>query len=833
MAGLLYSVPEASLSDALDNARDKREARRKKNRDQYELYKKNKLEAGESVTPEDLYRERFAATGGGSFDMEDLGTAATDKAIAARHNTKVSDLKLSELTKRIEQKSKQKAQAFSFVTTEQKTFDEYKADLEKQVGKEAAGLLIKRGDLDEQSWRADQFNKKQAWATTEVESALWKRVGNQADIEKFYGAEPKWKKDLLTDIFLAEELKITQEANNKVVEAVINSNIQDIDRYSEDDLIEYVKNVATTILPRGQELSDEQAKKIAGLLSDRKRVAEEKVLEVNQSAFINKVKTDASLTAFINQTTDNADFLGNKDIHAILNQIALDSKLGQNYFGAEYDAKNATFMEDYEKKLGNLLGNGWLQRMRRMNLLSIQHTQSVREKEAVDLAVTGSKAAQTNMFNTMMAFANEKAENGTADEKATYKHFGKAGVGTQILTQITQAYYLPQSQLNNVMASISQSINDGADPTNIKQSIIAEYQSRGLMRWADKTQQIRNNNTSSFKMVANTPLSKSADAVISKLDTIIDTFKTDIENQPQNTYDFRTNQWTGKPVGWLDSYTDKLTSQYELMKKRIENTFMNTAADGMWDPDLNQVWRGNTGPKSIGKALLVELKEEYEQGLQDIKNITPTGMIQSNANKVLLPAFGVPQDEMGTLQAQVINPVRQFFIPAQINQGIQTGQYSKNELSGILRDLDMYDMVTQKMKIPEKLMYKTSGLTMYNGRQTQVYKGDITNELLTSPSFKKFAMDIANKVNNDVMKRGKAQKYIRNVLLLGVQYDDRGAIVAENHVIADFIDDYKAFAGQAYDPDKPYSASLNQFFPNEAEFTNNILMHGQQFLNEQ
>jgi len=848
---------DTTFSTQFENEKEKLNQKRLNNREQYQKFKDQALKEGRTVSPKMLAEERRTLTGGNPFDSADLGYTKTDEAISARHNSKVAQIKVAEMTETLAQTSKQKESAFSMVNTEQSSFGDYTKMLEERLGPDGAASLLQSTGINSQAWNEHRSTLRDADLEDEVAGNLWKRINTADDIDKFYDGMPKWKRDGLKEIFQGQGLVAEEQAIKEISTKILSSKLENLDQYTDDDLKAFIKTMGLTNLKR--DLTDDEVNRLLPLLKVQRDKALNVQLDANQDKFRTDFYNNPDIKAFIDNTITNTDSFTNENFMNVVNRVAASAGLGNNYFATP--VKNAAGeitgydmlpQAEFEKKVGAILGVGWLTTMKKQNIVATQGAVRAKAEAKAKEVIATVRANAQSQTQSMIAVRVEAQKDQTNGARTWYENSPAALAATQFFT----AYFVPpnstiRAEILTEIETVLENSGENFDINATVGMIYQKFRGKGVTTWATAESKIASKYSPAFYVKNGSKLDLSADAAIDKLSDTSSQIVEDMEKLSKSTYNEGLGFWLD--TNYMDNKLEGLKVTYEAIKERIEKTFMVSRNDVMWHAQEGTSWKGANGAKAIGQKLLKDLKEEYDADVDQIRATKPQGEETNTGNGLILPGVGMTENAWREENEAVVAPLRAILFDTNISSGMTVA--NSNMANSAIYKRSMSLGKSGFIRFDEGAeMFRAAGFATLNAdnkykltlpavlvnQQTnqQGIKGQLSSALINNAEFKAFATKLAQrKLDNPNFNNQRAKKYIRNALLLGYEYDKNGSIRSDkDHNISKMIRNYRMAANvdvfNKYD-NKPYDAPLGTIFPGEDVFANSVLAWGLSLINQQ
>ena len=855
MAGQLFSMGDTTFSTQFENEKEKLNQKRLKNREQYQKFKDTALKEGRTVSPKMLAEERRQITGGNPFDSADLGYTDTDEAISARHNSKVAQMKVAEMTATLAETAKQKESAFSMVNTEQSNFGDFTKMLEERLGADGASSLLQSTGINSQAWNEHRSTLRDADLEDEVAGNLWKKISKKEDIDKFYQGMPDWKIKGLKEIFEGQGLVAEEEAIKEISTKILSSKLENLDQYTDADLEAFIKTMGLTDLKR--DLTKAEIDRLMPLLQVQRNKAKNVTVDANLDKFRTDFYNNPQIKAFIDNTMTNADSFTNENFMTVANTVAANAGLGNNYFAqpvtnasGEITGYEMLPQAEFEKKVGGILGIGWLKTLKKMNRVSregaVRKAAETKAKAVIEQVRTNAQTQTASMIAARVEAEKDKSKG----VRTWYENSPAALAASQFFTN----YFVPpnstvRAEILTEIETTVQNSGENFDINAIVGQIYQKYRSKGVTTWKIAEDKVAAKYSPAFHVKVGTKLDMSAQAAVDKLSDTSSQIIADMSKLSKSTYNEGLEYWIDP--NYLDNKLEGLKITYEAIKERIEKTFMASGNDVMWDAQEGTSWNGANGAKAIGQKLLADLKIEYENDVDQIRATRPQGEETNTGNGLILPGVGMTENAWREENINVVAPLRAILFDTSISSGSTTASmanspiykrsvgYGKGGFIAFNDGVSLYQdagFIKNDVRGNPKLVLPAA---LINTQTNQLgLRGQLTTALANNPEFKAFATKLAQRMqDNPNFNSQRAMRYVRNALLLGYEYDDDGAIRSDkDHNMARMIRSRR----MAKDVDlfskyneKPYDAPVGTIFQGEEVFAQAVVSWGKSLINRQ
>ena len=678
----VFGTPEGkSFNELVRDADEKSVSKRVKQAARYKKWREESVKDGQSMTPEDMHRQRMSLTGGDSLMASYLGDEASDYAFAKRDNEKIAAQVLSEATAKYDEQGKQKKFMLENVNADHDSYEQYSKTMhelnqvtyvEGEINEKIQGLF-NTTQMNKEAWFGHRGEKRKKLISEEANKPFFlDNAHNDRDIDNHYKGSGQWFRDGLKSALSMRKTTRTNDAMTKALSEQLSRTIVGLIDMDDGAITLEAKAglenyfVATGLeIPTGAAWNTAVARTIQ-IIKNRKKALLSGKLSKNESSFADKWRKNSEIQGILSNDANVTSGYTIQGLQELAVQTASSAGLGPGYFDFTPDG-------DGMEKIAKLLGPNEFRKLQRI-IVQKKNALSRKERAAsIGADVENQKTAQQNHSRSIV--------NGLKDDD---KEIWKGGTAAaEAASVLSREYYIPKqvhAQVMTAVADLARS-DETISYNQVVNAIVSDkkWQRAGVRRWDIHKNAVVQRGTRHFLLRNNSdPFDQTYKYIASTTDHLKE-LKQRVTDAPENAYNPRfkavfdsNGQATGDYTGaWIDPNKFNFEGVIRAWKKTmaekkdlLDRTFGERSNDVTWNwhdakgnprtftPD-DPFWEGGeiTSMKKWYEYLSQKIREDTHNGIQELKGMTPGGRPAIDRGAVL-PHIGISLGHFDSARAK-------------------------------------------------------------------------------------------------------------------------------------------------------------------------------------
>lgn len=721
----VFGTPKGkSFNELVRDADKENVTRRVDQAARYRKWREDAVKDGQTMTPEDMHRQRMSLTGGDSLMASYLGDEASDFAYAKRDNEKIIAQTLGEATERYDEQSKQKKFMLENVSADHDSYEQYSKTMHELNGvtyvegeiNEKIKSLFDTTQMNKEAWFGHRGEKRKQLISEEANKPFFlNNAHNDKDIDNHYKGSGQWFRDGLKSALAmrkttranAAMTKGLSEQLSRTIVGLIDMDDRDIALEAKAGLENYF--VVEGLEPPTGEAWNTAVARTIQIIKNRKKALLVGKLNKNEQSFIGLWRKNSEIQGILSNDPNVTSQYNLQQLQELAVQTARAAGLGEGYFDFKPGA-------DGMEKVAKLLGANEFRKLQRIIIQKKNALSRKAQASLISSDVDKQRTAQQHHSRSIVnALKNE--------DKDIWKSGSVAAEASSVLSR---EYYIPKQIHAEVMAAVADlaGSDDDISYDEVVNAIVSDkkWQRAGVKHWGTHKNATIERGTRHFLLRNNSDPFDQTDKYIKSTTDHLNELKKRVTNAPENAFNPRFKakfDSSGQPTGdytgaWVNPDIFDFEGVIRAWKKTmadkkdlLDRTFGERANDVTWNwhdanghkrafvPD-DPFWEGgeiNT-MKKWHEYLSQKIKNDTYNGIQELKGMTPTGRRKIDVGAVL-PHIGISMGHFNSARAKTKEAAEEL---SALIQNTTPVNAHNNDLGLSLEQF--FNPATKKLEIP-------------------------------------------------------------------------------------------------------------------------------------